>query len=81
MLSLVPRALAFSLAITAGATAQVKISLPAQKYKAQEQIRAKVENMSDSAITFCVEFGQTSMKDGEVESTPSPFLVQRSDNG
>ena len=37
--------------------------------------------MGNSAVTFCVEFGQTSMKDREIESTPSPFLVQRNDNG
>jgi len=34
--------------------------------------------MKDS-VTYCVEYGQTSMNDGEVEATPSPFLVQRKD--
>jgi hypothetical protein len=74
-------ALAFSLIVATGAIAQVKITFPAQRYKLHEQIRAKVENMGNNPVTFCVEFGQTSMKDGEVESTPSPFLVQRNDNG
>ena len=74
-------ALAFSLIVATSASAQVKITFPAQQYKLHEQIRAKVENMGNSAVTFCVEFGQTSMKDGGVENTPSPFLVQRNDKG
>ena len=32
-------------------------------------------------MTFCVEFGQTSRKDGEVESTPIPFWVESYGNG
>jgi hypothetical protein len=62
------------------ATAQVKITLPTQQYKVGEEIPAKVENRGKYAVTFCVEFGQWSMKEGEVESTPSPFWVQREDN-
>ena len=74
-------ALAISLIVANGAIARVKITFPAQRYKQHEQIRAKVENMGNTAVTFCVEFGQTSMKGYEVESTPLPFLVQRNDNG
>jgi hypothetical protein len=69
----------FSMMAATSAIAQVKITLPSQQYKVHEQIRAKVENTGNSAVTFCVELGQTSMKDGEVESTPSPFLVQSND--
>ncbi|MGC1416389.1 MAG: hypothetical protein WA817_13965 [Candidatus Acidiferrum sp.] len=58
----------------------MKITVPVKQYKVGEQIPAKVENRGKYAITFCVEFGQTSMKDGEVESTPSPFWVQSKDN-
>ena len=81
MARLILATLAFSLIVASSVVAQVKITIPAQRFKVQEQIRAKVENMGNSAVTFCVEFGQTSMKDGEVESTPSPFLVQHNENG
>jgi hypothetical protein len=73
--------LGLSLIFGTAALAQVKIAVRPQQYKMHEEIRAKVENMGNSAVTFCVEFGQTSMKEGEVESTPSPFWVQRNDNG
>jgi hypothetical protein len=63
------------------AITQVKITVPAQRYKVQEKIPAKVENEGNGAVTFCVEAGQTSSKEGEIESTPSPFWVQRSSNG
>ena len=63
------------------AIAQVKITVPAHQYKVQEKIPAKVENKGNGAITFCVEVGQTSSRDGEIESTPSPFWVQHSSNG
>ena len=63
------------------AIAQVKITVPSQHYRVHQQIQAKVENTSTRPVTFCVEFGQTSMKEGEVESTPSPFWVQRNSDG
>jgi hypothetical protein len=71
----------FSLILTTPSIARVKITVPARQYKLGEQILAKVENAGKYAVTICVEFGQTSMKDGEVESTPSPFWVQRDNNG
>ena len=61
--------------------AQVKITVPAQLYGPHEQIHAKVKNTGKSAVTLCVEFGQTSSKEDGVESTPSPFWVQRIDKG
>ncbi len=73
--------LGLSLILCTPAIAQVKITVSAQQYKVHEEIHARVENTGKGAITFCVEFGQTSMKDGEVESTPLPFWVQRNDNG
>jgi hypothetical protein len=54
-------------------------SNPAARYAAHEQIRAKIENDTKDSVTYCVEYGQTSMNDDEVEATPSPFLVQRKD--
>ena len=73
--------LGLSLILGTAAIAQVKITFLAKQYKVHEEIHARVENTGNSAITFCVEFGQTSMKGGEVESTPLPFWVQRNDNG
>jgi len=81
MTRLILAALGLSLILATAAIAQVKITVPPQRYKIHEEIHAKVENTSNNAVTFCVEFGQTSMKGGEVESTPSPFWVQRNDNG
>jgi hypothetical protein len=63
----------------ASAIAQVKIIFPEQRYKAEEQIRAAVENNGTDPITICVEFGQASPKGEDIESTPIPFYVQRHD--
>jgi hypothetical protein len=70
-----------SLSLTTAVTAQVKITVPAQQYKVGKEIPAKVQNTGSYAVTFCVEFGQTWMKEGEVENTPSPFWVQRNNDG
>lgn len=68
------------LAVSATATGRhLEIALPASQFKVHEQIRAKIRNLSRNSVTYCMEYGQTSMNNGEVESTPSPFLVQRKD--
>ena len=64
-------------ATAAGRRPQIRI--PAAGFAAQEQIRATIENDTKDSVTYCVEYGQTSMNDDEVEATPSPFLVQRKD--
>ena len=74
-------ALGLLVVLTTPAKSQVKITVPSQRYKVHDEIHATVENMGSNAVTFCVEFGQTSMKGGDVESTPSPFWVQRNDRG
>lgn len=67
-------------ALTAAAQATIHIS--PQNRKKYEKIQATLENTGSKPITFCVEVGQTSPKGvGEVESTPSPFWVQRNNNG
>ncbi len=81
MARLILATLGFSQILATAAIAQVKITVPAQQYKVHDEIHAKVENSGNNAVTFCVEFGQTSMKGGDVESTPSPFWVQRNVNG
>jgi hypothetical protein len=81
MTRLILAILGFSLMQATAAIAQVKITVPTQRYNAHDEIRAKVENTGNIAVTFCVEFGQTSMKGGDVESTPSPFWVQGNSDG
>jgi hypothetical protein len=70
-----------SLVHVSAALARVKIVVPAQHYKVHEKIPAKVENINQHSVTLCVEFGQTSSNAGEIESTPSPFRVQRNIDG
>jgi hypothetical protein len=81
MKRLILSTIGLSLILATTVIAQVKIAVHAQRYKVHEEIHAKVENTGNNAVTFCVEFGQTSMKGSEIERTPSPFWVQRNDNG
>jgi hypothetical protein len=62
------------------AICQVQVTVPAQSFKASERIAAKVANVGDHEILYCVEVGQTSLKGPGVENmetTPIPFYVQR----
>jgi hypothetical protein len=63
------------------ALAQVVITVPSKSFGVEDQIRAKITNEGTRAIRICVEFGQTSPKNGGSESTPSPFVVQRYSGG
>ena len=64
------------------AMGQVKIRVSPQHPKKYEMVHASVENTGSNRITFCIEVGQTSPKEGgEIESTPWPFWVQRNNNG
>jgi hypothetical protein len=64
------------------AVAQIKIHIPPQNQTKYETIHASIENAGSKPVTFCIEVGQTSPKGGgETETTPSPFWVQRNDNG
>jgi hypothetical protein len=68
----------FSLATAA----QVKINIPPQHQRKYETIHASVENAGSKPLSFCIEVGQTSPKgNGETEATPSPFWVQRNNDG
>jgi hypothetical protein len=42
------------------ALAQVRILVPKQQYKPQDQVQAKLENSGTSAVTICIEVGQWS---------------------
>jgi hypothetical protein len=63
------------------AFAQVRVTLPASSFEAEDQIHAKIINEGTHAITICVEFGQTSPHNGGSESTPWPFAVQQYSRG
>jgi hypothetical protein len=60
---------------------QVKISIPQQHQKKYEKIHATVENAGTKPVTFCIEVSQTSPNGGVIETTPSPFWVQRNNHG
>ena len=64
---------------TDAASSRLHVRIPAVRYAVHEQILAKIENSTAWPVTYCVEYGQTSINKGEVEATPSPFLVQRKD--
>jgi hypothetical protein len=77
---LIAASLGFSIFLHGAAVAQVRIAASAQHDGLQEEIHARVENVGNRAVTFCVEFGQTSPRGGEIESTPSPFWIRRKRN-
>jgi hypothetical protein len=69
------------LLLASSLSAQVRVVIPKRNYQAQEQIPAKLENQTSQPITVCVEFGQWSPKGDTIESTPSPFFVERNRDG
>ena len=69
------------LLLASSLSAQVRIIIPKRHYQPQEQIPAKLENQTSQPITVCVQLGQSSPKGDTIESTPSPFFVERNDNG
>jgi hypothetical protein len=62
---------------------QVSIDVPREQLNSRETIPAIVANRGKDPVTFCVQFGQTSMASpsGESELTPIPFLVQQYSSG
>jgi hypothetical protein len=74
----VPAAILAGLLLSlASAIQKPSVVLPSTRYAVHEQIRARIENTNDRPISICVEYGQWSMNDGNLETTPSPFIVQR----
>jgi hypothetical protein len=71
-LLLVP--LGFMLIPAGAAIAQVKIDVPGQSFRRQEEIRTKVINIGNRPITLCLVF--TSM-----DRLPLPFAAQRNNGG
>ena len=70
-----------SLLLAASLSAQVRVFIPKRHYQQQEQIPARLENQTSRPITVCIEIGQWSPTGDTIESTPSPFFVERKDNG
>jgi len=58
---------------TDAAIAQVKIDVPGQSFRRQEEIRTKITNISKRPITVCLGF--TSM-----DRLPLPFAAQRNNS-
>jgi hypothetical protein len=69
------------LVLATSLSAQVRVVVPKRHYQPQEQIPANLENHTSRSITLCVQFGQWSPNGDTIESTPSPFIVERNDNG
>ena len=62
---------------TCSAIAQVQIDVAARSFKSEDVIHAKVSNKGALPVSYCVEFGQTSPGAGTLESTPTPFNVEK----
>jgi hypothetical protein len=63
----------FLISISSPAVAQVQVTLSSKHFGVEDEVHANVVNAGRNQITFCVEFGQWSPKNGELESTPSPL--------
>ena len=61
------------------AFAQVQITLPATSFKSEDNIQARVINDGKTPVSFCVEFGQWSFKADKIETTPTPFYMEKHD--
>jgi hypothetical protein len=69
------------LALEITAAAQVRVTVPATKFAANEKICARVDNNEREPVTFCVEIGHTSTQSATTEATPIPFVVQTMSKG
>jgi len=81
VLNISPRWLLAPLLAVSSLAAQVRVVVPKRQFKPEEQILGRLENRTSRPITVCVQFGQWSPKGGTIESTPSPFFVERNRNG
>jgi hypothetical protein len=55
------------------------VTLPASLFQSRQLIDAKIQNLGNSPVSYCVEFGQRSAVGDIVEATPIPFYVERRD--
>jgi hypothetical protein len=69
--------LALSAVAATAAVSRLQITILGARHAFHDQIRAKIENTTNNSVTFCVEYGQTSVNGNQVEATPSPFLVEQ----
>ncbi len=63
------------------ATAQMQPNVPLTRFAVEEKIEARLVNKSNTSISYCVEYGQSSPHDGTTESTPIPFFVESRHGG
>jgi hypothetical protein len=70
-------AISLFLILVGAAAAQVEVSLPANLFKSEDKIDARVVNKGKLSVSYCVEMGQWSPHAGTIESTPIPFQVER----
>lgn len=67
--------------VSSFALAQVQVILPSKFFKPEEKIEAYIKNIGKDSVSVCVEFGQWSPHNGTIETTPSPFYVEKKDHG
>ena len=70
-------ALSLFLILVGAAAAQVEVSLPANLFKPEDKIDARIVNKGRLPVSYCIEVGQWSPHAGSIESTPIPFHVER----
>jgi len=70
-------AISLFLILVGAAAAQVEVSLPANLFKSEDKIDARVVKKGKLSVSYCVEMGQGSPHAGTIESTPIPFQVER----
>jgi hypothetical protein len=76
------RVLAVVLLFSSVALSRVSVSTPGAEFKSHDQINVQITNEGKNTVSYCVEFGQHSFKNGrggvqDMETTPIPFYVQR----
>jgi hypothetical protein len=76
------RLLTFVVLFTSALVSQVRVNTGGEEFKSHQQIPVTISNAGRNNVSYCVEFGQWSLKTGsgeagDIESTPIPFYVQK----
>ena len=80
------RLLSFVALFSTAVVSQVRVSTGGEEFKSHQQIPVRISNTGKNSVSYCVEFGQWSLKTGsgeadDIESTPIPFYVQKQRGG
>jgi hypothetical protein len=80
------RLLSFVALFSSVVVSQVRVSTGGEEFKSHQQIPVMISNAGKNNVSYCVEFGQWSLKTGsgeadDIEATPIPFYVQKQSGG